>query len=294
MTGGFRGLRLLFVCLLLGVTTLATIGSLNAAIQSELSANGQAFLGGDLEIEISQREATAAEKAALTREGRLSETVRMQAMARRTDDSGVGVLTELKAVDGKYPLYGALRVRGSALPLASDQIVIGPALAQRLSLRIGDAVRYGQADFLIRGIIEDEPDRVSEGFTLGPVALVSMDGLQKTELLVPGSLFRSKYRIRLAAGADPESVIDRLKARFEAAGWEFQSRNRAAPGASRFFDRMGQFLSLIGLAALVIAGIGVGNGVASYLAGKRDNIATLKILGASSRDVARIYFFQIG
>lgn len=294
MMAGLRGLRLLFVCLLLGVTTLATIGSLTAAIQGELSANGQAFLGGDLQVEISQREADAAEKAALRSVGRVSETVRMQAMARRTDDQGTGVLTELKAIDGQYPLYGKLAVRGAGLPLTSGQILIAPALAERLSLRIGDRVRYGQADFAIRGIIEDEPDRISEGFTLGPVALVSLDGLRGTELLVPGSLFRSKYRIRLDPGAEPEPVIERLKARFETAGWEFQSRNGAAPGASRFFDRMGQFLSLIGLAALVIAGIGVGNGVNSYLAAKRDSTATLKILGASSRDVARIYLLEIG
>ncbi|MDQ3247058.1 MAG: FtsX-like permease family protein [Pseudomonadota bacterium] len=294
MVAGLRGLRLLFVCLLLGVTTLATIGSLNAAIQGELSANGQAFLGGDLQVEISQREAGAAEKAALMREGRVSDTVRMQAMARRIDDQGTGVLTELKAVDGEYPLYGTLKVRGAGLPLTPGQILIGPALAERLSLRIGDRVRYGQADFAVRGIIEDEPDRISEGFTLGPVALVSLEGLRRTELLAPGSLFRSKYRIRLDPGAEPDPVIDRLKARFETAGWEYQSRDGAAPGASRFFDRMGQFLSLIGLAALVIAGIGVGNGVSSYLAAKQDSTATLKILGASSRDVARIYFLEIG
>lgn len=294
MVAGLRGLRLLFICLLLGVTTLATIGSISAAIQNELATNGQTFLGGDVEIETAQREANAPEKAALLREGRVSETVRTQAMARRVDDQGVGVLTELKAVDGRYPLYGALKVRGAGLPLASDQILIGPALADRLSLKIGDRVLYGQADFVVRGIIEDEPDRISEGFTLGPVALVSFEGLRRTALLAPGSLFQSKYRIRLTQGADPEPVIERLKARFETAGWEFESRNRAAPGASRFFDRMGQFLSLIGLAALVIAGIGVGNGVSSYLAGKRDNIATLKILGASSRDAARIYFLEIG
>src|SRR3546814_17214821 len=56
---------------------------------------------------------------------------------------------------------------------------------------------------------------------------------------------------------------------------------------------MGQFLSLVGLAALVIAGIGVGNGVASYLAGKRPGLATLKILGADSAAVMRIYGLQI-
>src|SRR3546814_1782094 len=74
----------------------------------------------------------------------------------------------------------------------------------------------------------------------------------------------------------------------------FKDRDHAAPGANRFFERMGQFLSLIGLTALVIAGIGVSNGVSSYLALKRNGIATLKVLGATSADIERIYLLQTG
>lgn len=294
LTAGFRGLRLLFVCLLLGVTTLATIGSLTTSIQSDLAANGQTILGGDLQVEISQRFASDAEKTALRREGRISETVRTQAMARRADDAGAGILTELKAIDRAYPLYGEIQTRGPGLPLSPGEIIIDPALAERLSLRIGDPIRYGEAQFRVKGLIENEPDRIGEGFTFGPVALVSLEGILRTKLLAPGSLYRSKYRIRLPGRAEPQPIIDRLKKQHEAAGWEFESRTRAAPGASRFFDRMGQFLSLIGLAALVIAGIGVGNGVASYLTSKQDGTATLKVLGASSGDVARIYLLEIG
>jgi len=56
---------------------------------------------------------------------------------------------------------------------------------------------------------------------------------------------------------------------------------------------MGEFLTLVGLAALVIAGIGIGGGVASYLEARRASIATLKILGATSGDIARIYTLQL-
>jgi putative ABC transport system permease protein len=107
-------------------------------------------------------------------------------------------------------------------------------------------------------------------------------------------MLTGKYRLRLPAGASPKDVIDDLKQRFPSASWEFRDRDRAAPGTSRFFERMGQFLSLIGLAALIIAGIGVSNGVASYLRRKREGIATLKMLGATSTDIGRVYFLQIG
>lgn len=293
---GFRGLRLLFVCLLLGVTTLAAIGGLTASITDALRARGRTLLGGDIEIAMTQRQLLPAERGAIAELGQVSDTVRTRAMARgpAQGDVPAAVLTELKGVDTRYPLYGALwLVSGAYRPLPADAVLIDRALAERLLVGVGDTLRYGEAAFRVAGIIAEEPDRVGEGFTLGPVAIVSMDGLARTQLLQPGALYEAKYRVRLRPGIDPEDAVEQLKQRYPSAGWEFKDRDRAAPGAARFFERMGQFLSLIGLAALVIAGIGVSNGVAFYLALKRDGIATLKILGASSHDVARIYLMQI-
>ena len=296
LLGRFRGLRLLFLCLFLGVATLAAIGSLTSAITQELSQRGQGLLGGDVEIAMTQREAGEGDKAAFRRLGRLSETIRLRAMARGERPDSAAVLTELKGVDSAYPLYGTLALQGGTYraPLAPDHILIGPALADRLSVKPGDRLVYGTATFTIADIITDEPDRLGEGFTLGPVAIVSLDGLRRTGLIQPGSLYDSKYRLRLAPGVDAQAVREDLEKRYASAGWEYKDRDRAAPGASRFIVRMGQFLSLIGLAALVIAGIGVSNGVASYLALKRPGIATFKVLGATSTDIARIYLLQIG
>ena len=293
---GFRGLRLLLVCLFLGVGTLATIGSLTASITGEISARGRVLLGGDVEVAMTQRQASPQEHAAIAALGQVSDTIRTRAMARRvgqTAGAPAAVLTELKGVDGRYPLYGTLAVSGERR-LTADAVLIDRALAERLLLKMGDRLRYGDAEYRVSGIITEEPDRVGEGFTLGPVAIVSLEGLNRAGLLQPGALYETKYRLRLAPGVDPAGVVDRLKARFPEAGWEYKDRDRAAPGAVRFFERMGQFLSLIGLAALVIAGIGVSNGVASYLGLKRDSIATLKVLGATSGDVARIYLLEIG
>ncbi|BBD03471.1 MULTISPECIES: ABC transporter permease [Sphingobium] len=296
---GFRGLRLLFLCLFLGVATLAAIGSLTAAITQELSDRGRNLLGGDIEIAMTQREARLGDKEAFRQLGTLSETIRLRAMAQRVGqgakDAPPAILTELKGVDAVYPLYGTLTLKsGTYSPLDPDHMLIGQALAERLEIRPGDRLRYGTADFTIGGIIADEPDRLGEGFTLGPVAIVSIDGLRRTGLIQPGSLYTAKYRIRLNPGFDPATVRKDMEKAHETDGWTLKDRDRAAPGANRFIERMGQFLSLIGLAALVIAGIGVSNGVASYLAGKRGGIATLKVLGATSTDIGRIYRMQVG
>jgi putative ABC transport system permease protein len=288
----FRGFRLLLVCLILGVGALAAIGSLTAAIGDELGARGRVLLGGDVEFAVSQRQAEPDELAAMHALGRLSETVRMQSMAVAPDGSTAPL--QLKAVDGLYPLYGALTLADGRSVRAprNDEVWIGRALSERLRVQAGDMLRLGSARFRIGGVIGDEPDRLSEGFTFGPVALISMGGLQRTGLVQPGSLFETKYRVAMRT-ADPAAVVKRFERRFPAAGWETKTRERASPGTSRFITRMGDFLTLVGLAALVIAGIGVGNGVSSYLDQRRQSIAMLKVLGATSGLVTRIYLMQV-
>ncbi|MEJ6595827.1 FtsX-like permease family protein [Parasphingorhabdus sp.] len=294
LRGRFVGLRLLIICLFLGVATLAAIGSLTNAITEELANRGQAILGGDLEIAVAQREATSAELAALKQAGTLSETLRMQAMARLPDSSDTQ-LVELKGVDGAYPLYGSFTLENGDVVSAPKpgEIYVTAALMQRLSLVIGDKIAFGEASFTIYGVIAKEPDRLSEGLSLGPVAITSLNSLRATRLIQPGSLFESKYRLKLPAAAEPGTIGDRLVEQFPNAAWEIKTRDDGAPSTRRFIERMGQFLTLVGLASLVIAGIGVGNGVASYLRGKQGAIATLKILGADSAMIFRIYLFQI-
>jgi putative ABC transport system permease protein len=284
-------LRLLAVCLFLGVATLAAIGSLTAGIADELSNRGQTILGGDISVEVSQREATEEEKAELRKLGAVSETVRLRAMA-IADDSA---LAELKAIDDAYPLYGTLTLAdgksvGQPKP---GETYIGLSMSERLDITTGDSVRFGEQPFRVAGIIGEEPDRLGEGFTLGPVAIISLKSLPSTGLIQPGSMYDAKYRVKLPLNANAAVIAEQLEKQYATAGWDVDSRENGAPGTRRFIERMGQFLTLVGLAALVIAGIGVGNGVGSYLESKRASIATLKVNGADSGVIFRIYMLQI-
>ena len=223
------------------------------------------------------------------REGRVSHITRMRAMAARLDGAE-SVLVELKGVDEAWPLFGTFRLQPGAAAAAARQVAIGPELAERLGVRVGDRIRIGAAELEIIGLIAEEPDRVGQGFTLGSTALVDRAGLAATGLVQPGSLYTSAYRLRLPAGADPEGGRrSGFRKRFGAAGFQVQDRTDGAPGTRRFIERLGQFLTLVGLTALIVAGIGVGNGVASYLDGKRGMIATLKLLGATSRTIFLSY-----
>ncbi|MDB5709671.1 MAG: hypothetical protein JWL96_1741 [Sphingomonas bacterium] len=290
---GGRGLLLLALCLFLGTAALAGIGSLSASLIAALDAQGRQMLGGDVELVVSQRRATVEEVAAFAAKGRVSETVAMRAMA----DAGAGpVLVDLRGVDSAWPLVGAFRLTPGALAdrPRGRQIAIAPALADRLGVKVGDELRLGVARLKVIGIIAAEPDRLGAGFTLGPPVLVDMAGLDATQLVQPGSLYESHYRIALARPAAANAVSDALTKRFRADGFAVKSSDRAASGLRRGIGQLGQFLLLVGLAALAIAGVGVGSGVAAYLAGKTRIIAILKVLGAEAGTIATIFLTQLG
>jgi putative ABC transport system permease protein len=294
--GGLGSLRLLAVCLFLGVAALAGVGSLSTAILTALTERGQAILGGDIAVSMAQREASAEELAALQGFGTVGKVVRMRAMASRLD-AEEAVLTEMKAVDRTYPLYGEVRLKGGKSlrkALVGPGVVVDQAVIDRLRSGVGHAVSVGEATLTITGVLESEPDKVGEGFTFGPTMLMSQETLAVTGLKQPGSLFRTEYRLRLPPGRTPQSVEDALEARFPDAGWRIRQQDNAAPGARRFIDRLGQFLTLVGLTSLLVAGVGVANGVGAYLAGKTGTIAALKTVGADSGTIFRVFLLQVG
>lgn len=292
LRGGLSGLRLLAVCLVLGTLALAGVGSLSSAIRSGLTDNGQTILGGDIEARLTQRSATPTERAALAQLGRVSEVVRLRAMAGRAG-ADVRVLAELKAVDTGYPLLGTFTL-GNGATLASGTVAPSAALAERLGIKAGDSLSIGTATLRVAGIVAVEPDKAGEGFGFGPGLVMRLDDLPGTGLIAPGSLFRANYRVLLSTGVTPAQATARLRAAAPEAGWQIGTSDNAAPGTRQFVDRLGQFLTLVSLTALVVAGVGVGNGVAAYLDAKSGTIATLKSVGADGGLIFRSYLLQIG
>jgi putative ABC transport system permease protein len=292
LSARFRGLRLLLVCLFLGVGAIAAIGTLTGTIERELATRGRAILGGDIELAVWQRGLTAEESAALAPLGRVSPGTRLQAMASAGDAT---VPVELKAVDGQWPMVGRLQLKdGRAVGApAPGTAWIAEGAAERLGVKPGGRIAIGGQPLTVGGIIADEPDRLGEGFALGPTVIVPQSLPERAGLLAPGAMFRTKVRVSFANPRDANSEVEKLKKQFPDAGFQFRTRDRAAPGADRFVKQMGEFLTLVGLAALMIAGIGIGGGVSSYLEARRAGIATLKVVGATSGDIARIYLLQI-
>jgi putative ABC transport system permease protein len=297
LRGGLRGFRVFIACLVLGVAAIAGVGSFAAGITRALQEDARVLLGGDLELSFTHRTATPDQLRAMEEAATVSTIAEMRAMART---EGARTLVELKAVDGAYPLLGSVTIQGDATlqdALARRDGAWGAALERatlaRLNLSLGDSFLMGDARFVVRAVLEREPDRTANVFTLGPRVMIALAALPDTGLIQPGSLVRYEYRLLMKQPGSADQVIADLKNQFPDAGWRIRSLSDATPGVQRWIDRIAMFLTLVGLSALLVGGVGVANAVRAYLDGKTQTIAVFKCLGASGRLVMLVYLLQV-
>jgi putative ABC transport system permease protein len=299
LRGGLKGLRVFVACLVLGVAMIAGIGSLAAAIDSGIGSGARALLGGDVEANLLYRPLAAPERAFLAQSGRLCEVVTLRAMARSHGDRQQSLIA-LEAVDRAYPLYGRLVLRpeqagAAALGRRDGRFgaAVDPGLLDRLGIGIGGRIAIGTATFTVRATIRRQPDAAPGGFILGPTVLISHQGLKAAGMLQPGALVTYHYRLKLPAGTNAARWAQQARARFPDAAWQIRTAAEAAPGLRRITGHVTMFLSLVGLSALLVGGVGIGNAVGFYIGGKATTIATLKCLGAANRLVLCAYALQL-
>jgi putative ABC transport system permease protein len=310
LRGGVRGLWIVLFCLALGVSVIAAVGSLRAATDSGLAADGRSILGGDLEVESGSQPLPDALRDWLrTRGATLSDVVQMRSML--VASSGDRQLVEVKAVDPAWPLVGTVGVGGlSPTParsrvagegwagrqtalLADHGLLAEPLVLDRLGLHVGDTVRLGNASFTVRGTLLVEPDRVASPLILGPRVLIATDTLPSTGLIAPGSMVRYAVRATLPNPDAAPALLTELRDTYAGEGWRIRDPHDAAPGVTRFIDETSLFMTLVGLTSLLVGGIGVANGTRAWLDARTRTIATLRCLGAPSRLIFAICLIQV-
>lgn len=373
LRSGQRRLTVFLGCMFLGVFAIAAVGSISEAVRAGLARDARALLGGDASVEFATQRPSDQELAWLSARGTVSQVVSLRGMARSATPSGPSgedtAMVALKGVDAAYPLYGTVTL-DPPQPLAvalgegpagggqsghdqSDKapsgdasvlpgVVVDPLLLERFGVRVGDVISVGTQRFRIAAALLGEPDRVVQGITYGPRVLMSMQGLERTGLLVPGTLLTSGARVRLpgpgeaARGAAPDGAgsaggagassptppagspafslaessptpaslrsadeatvtafVEAARTAFPDAGWRVESYSRAVPRIRNLLDRVDTDLMLIGIAALLVGGLGIAEAVRGYLASRMASIATLKCVGGGVATVLWTYLFQI-
>ena len=300
---GWSGFAIFIACIALGVAAIAGIGSLAGALEEGLSRQGQVILGGDISLRLVHRQANDEQRSFMAGIGAVSEVATLRAMSRRPNGKR-SALVRLKAVDERYPLYGSvsLKAQGKALPVSilkqPGVLAVEPLLLQRLEMKVGDVLKLGGAELKIVGVLEREPDALAGRPAFGPRILMSLENLEATGLVQPGSLIRWHYRIALGdrSGASIKELKDlskRVEKRFPDAGFTIHDSRNPSPSVRRVAGHLSQFLTLVGITTLMIGGIGVANAISAYLARKRPVIAAFKCLGASGSAIFRIYLTEV-
>ncbi|MEQ8965781.1 MAG: FtsX-like permease family protein [Azospirillaceae bacterium] len=306
LRGGLKGFRVFLACLTLGVAAIATVNSVAQGVLTGLEEDGRAILGGDVALRKIYQPAEPDQVDYLESVGAVSRSAEMRAMA-RGPDADATALVELKAVDGAYPLYGSVELGTTLDGIAPGDLdaalaerdgvwgaAVDPLVLDRLGLAVGDRMGLGEGTFAIRATVEYEPDRAgSGGFTLGPRVMIAEAALEATGLVRPGSMIYYHYRLALDPGMTVEQFRAALGERFPQAGWRVTDFTDASPQLAETIQRLALFLTLVGLTALLVGGVGVGNAVKAYLDGRIATIATFKCLGAPSRLVFATYLLQI-
>ena len=238
LRGGLKGFTIFLACLALGVAAIAAVGSVRMAIETGLSREGAALLGGDAELDFTYRFANDDEKAWMrARASAVSEIVEFRSMAvvDLTGETERG-LTQVKAVDDAYPLLGTVTLATAmeldaalALHAGLPGAVMERALIDRLGLSIGETFALGTQQFHLAAEIIREPDGAAGGFGLGPRTIVRTADLANSSLLSAGTLFNTKYRLDLPNDPNLAELEGEARAAFQNSGMRWTDARNGAP-----------------------------------------------------------------
>lgn len=305
LRGGLAGFRIFLACIALGVIAIVGVGSVSRSLSDGVSRESRRFLGGDASFAIMHRELGQEEKSWLEARSRVSSIATLRAMSRRED--GTSALVEIKAVDAAYPVMGevslepAISLKSALEPRAGTfGVVADSTLSARLSLKVGDRIMIGEKPFELRATLLSEPDKLASGIGFGPRVLMLQDGLRDSGLIMPGSLVRWVYRAILpevngnpATTAEADAFVEQADGAFPDIGWETRTRQNVSPQFARNLGYVTQFLTLVGLTALMVGGVGVANAVRAFIERRNADFGTLKALGATGQWVFGSALLQV-
>ncbi|WP_416137709.1 ABC transporter permease [Halomonas sp. HK25] len=286
--------RALFVALALAVAASTMIGFFLDRLDRGLTRQASQLLGGDLVLE-QGRPFDAELRQTLEEAGLvLADQVGMVSMVSFQDAFQPA---SLKVVDRRYPLYGGVHVD---LGEGSEVVARGPApgeawLAPRLALlleaELGDRVRLGETELTVAGLVEREPDQSGGVANFNPRLMMHIDDLAATNLVQDGS--RVEFEL-LAAG--PPDIIDELAplmAQLRRDGVEVRDVRRDRPQLGNALERAERYLSLAGLAAVLLAGVAVAMATRRYVDRHLDTAALMRCFGATQRELIRVFSLQL-
>jgi putative ABC transport system permease protein len=290
--------------LCIGLTGFLLLDTFKNSISDYLDSRSRMLIGGDLTVSSSQQipeEDAQAFLALLPTGSRHLQQKSLFSMVSHQDDSR---LVDIKAIDRGAPFAGQLLLQDRGPVTAADYerlsdeklVWIYPELTAQMNLKVGDPLTIGSSTFTVDGVIAFDPYVASAGMAFAPRVMIGLNHLQATGLITLGSRVFQTYIVSLPPGLDPEAadaVTARLKEGITSPNIRVKTHRVAGQDMNRALIYLNDFLGLVSMVALFLAGVGTSFLFRSHLKKRFREIAILLSLGMQRSTAKLVYVAQI-
>lgn len=279
----------------LGVMALVAIHGFSADVNRSVEDESETMLGANARIAANRPfpEPVAALVDSLEVAGHASARVTNAVSMVLAPRTGLTRLLQVRGIDPGYPFYGTVRTTpAGAWPPGPDEALVDPAVLTMLDARVGDTVSIGEVGVRIKGTVEDLMGDFGLETAVGPRVWIQHQRLDQANLLGYGSLAQYERYLVMPSREERLAIEDGYRELFDSTQVRWTTAESAARRLTRSINYLTRYLGLVGLAALLLGGVGVGSAVHVFVRERRTSVAVLRCVGAHQRDVFGAYLLQ--
>ena len=294
----YKKISSIILTLFISLFILSAIFTIEDSLNKELNDNAKVLLGGDLEIDYNRNQGNLNLVNKVKEFSTVSQMIEFSTMLStvgRTKNKSL--FARIKTVDEKYPLYGKViyEPKGAfdRMQVEPNTILINESLSKTLKIKINEKVKVQDQIFTVIGIIKSVPD-VSGFVAFGDWALAGKQTLEILKLNGIGSFLNYEYKVKFNLNDDPDKIEKRIENIFKNdEKVKLRYPENSASGLKRIINSFSQFLSLVSISAILIAGIGIANTLLSFINQNNMSIAVRKAVGFYSGNIKNLYYLQL-
>jgi len=298
LSRNYHKISSIIITLFISLFILSAIFTIEDSLKKELNDNAKALLGGDLEIDYNRNQGNLDLVNQVKEFATVSQMIEFSTMLSTTGrEKNKSLFTRIKTVDEKYPLYGEVDYEPieayERMQREPNTILINESLSKTLNIKINEQVKVQDQNFTVIGIIKSVPD-VSGFVAFGDWALAGKQTLEILKLNGIGSFLNYEYKVKFNNDDDPAQIEKKIENIFKNdQKVKLRYPENSASGIKRIINNFSQFLSLVSISAMLIAGIGIANTLLSFINQNNMSIAVRKAVGFYSGNIKTLYYLQL-
>ena len=294
----YKKISSIILTLFISLFILSAIFTIEDSLNKELNDNAKVLLGGDLEIDYNRNQGNLNLVNKVKEFSTVSHMIEFSTMLSTVDRTkNKSLFARIKTVDEKYPLYGKViyEPKGAfdRMQVEPNTLLVNESLSKTLKIKINEKVKVQDQIFTVIGIIKSVPD-VSGFVAFGDWALAGKQTLEILKLNGIGSFLNYEYKVKFNLNDDPDNIEKRIENIFKNdEKVKLRYPENSASGLKRIINSFSQFLSLVSISAILIAGIGIANTLLSFINQNNMSIAVRKAVGFYSGNIKNLYYLQL-